>query len=243
MELHVPSFPAGYRSILSAIANRGEYAEPRGEETIELLGATIVIEDTQFTLPTGMGRKIGTALADEEALQLIAGVYRPERLKMPAQFTADDKLEGYGTLARAGIERSVQYLMDDPDTRRACVNLAHTGGDSGYPCLTSLGWALRGDRLWAFSNWRSNDAWLGMPYDVHKVAALQHTIAYVLGVVPGPLVHHVRSLHIYASDIDRIDGLESIVTSRSILRPTLRIDAPTWRAARYRALEMIGLPS
>lgn len=216
----ITDFPAGYKRVLGRVRHRGHIVSPRDEVTREIVNFHLTILDTSRILPVGSGRRVSLRLAEELNLQLLAGVYDASRLQFTSQFTADDALENYGPLLRPGIERSIQYLQDDLFTRRACANLGHTGRDSGYPCTTSLGWLMRNGELHAFSEMRSQDAWLGMPYDLHMFAGLQHAISYVLGVRAGPMHHRVRSLHLYAKDIDHslaVQGAQSSPPATTVL--------------------------
>jgi thymidylate synthase len=54
---------------------------------------------------------------------------------------------------------------------------------------------------------RSQDIYLGFTYDMVMFTQLHQTVANVLGVEAGPLVHQVRSLHAYERDIPTIDQL------------------------------------
>lgn len=209
MEMTIENLSHGYRRVLDVVS-RGERVAPRGEATRELLGFQLHVQSTNDVLPLGSGRPggINRGLALELATQLIAGVYLPARLRFNSpHFVDDDRLENYGPLLAPGVARSVRYLQEDPHTRRAAANLGHTGGDSGYPCTLGLGWVIRDGHLHGFSEMRSQDAWLGLPYDLFMFAALQRTMAAVLGVEPGPMHHRVRSFHIYERDLLKADDV------------------------------------
>lgn len=234
MQLTINDLPTGYRQVLNTVINSGCLVSPRGDATRELLGVKIFVENTDHVLPVGIGRGIRTDIADTEALELIAGEHDPEnqRFNPASGFKNDPNLLCYGALTRDGIERSVDWLAGDPGTRRAAANLGHVGRDSAYPCLASLGWMIRCGRLHSFSDFRSQDAWLGLPYDLHAVAALGRTMANVLGVEPGPVHHYCRSLHMYTRHFDLV---RKVTDRPEALRPTMELTGASWDAVQFEA--------
>lgn len=237
--MNIHTLAGGYFQVLREVAQAGVLVAPRGDPTLEILDFHLTVTDSRWTLPVTTGRKPSQRLAKELALQVLGGVYRPERLTFNPGFVDDDALENYGPLLAPGIERSITYLQADPMTRRAVANLGHTGGESGYPCTVSLGWAIRQDRLHAFSTMRSQDAWLGLPYDLYMFAAVQRSMASVLGVEPGPMHHSVRSFHVYRRDVPKI----SAVGPATDAVPTHEIAAGRWvdvqRLARWQLDQLL----
>ena len=51
---------------------------------------------------------------------------------------------------------------------------------------------------------RSNDLFLGAPYNIASYALLANLIASVTGHMPGELTYYVNSAHIYENHIDQI---------------------------------------
>jgi thymidylate synthase len=49
---------------------------------------------------------------------------------------------------------------------------------------------------------RSNDAWLGLPYDMFQFTQLFQTVCRVLGVPAGTYTHTAWSLHLYERDVN-----------------------------------------
>jgi hypothetical protein len=47
---------------------------------------------------------------------------------------------------------------------------------------------------------RSNDCWLGLPYDVLSFTTVQRVVASALGVQPGEYCHVADNLHLYEKD-------------------------------------------
>jgi thymidylate synthase len=50
---------------------------------------------------------------------------------------------------------------------------------------------------------RSNDVFLGLPYDVFNFTMLQELMAVELGIELGSYIHFAASLHLYETDVGR----------------------------------------
>lgn len=114
----------------------------------------------------------------------------------------------YGT--RWAVQwNSLLSTLRKPESRQAvlsCWNPGHPNNDlllaacgtmPDIPCTLTLQFLLRYGRLHLVVTMRSNDVWLGMPYDIFCFTTLQCLIAAELGVDVGEYVHQVGSLHIY----------------------------------------------
>jgi thymidylate synthase len=77
---------------------------------------------------------------------------------------------------------------------------ATCGSKKDIPCTLSVQFVLRQERLYAITTMRSNDLWLGFPYDVFCFSTLQRLFAYTLGVDVADYVHNVGSMHLYTRD-------------------------------------------
>lgn len=75
-------------------------------------------------------------------------------------------------------------------------DLGNIGQTRDLPCTLSLQWILR-DALDVIVTMRSNDVWLGMPYDIYCFGEMSKLLAAHLGVKPGMIYHRVGSLHLY----------------------------------------------
>lgn len=111
-------------------------------------------------------------------------------------------------------ELTRRKLEVDEDTRQAVITLwnpklDNDPGKFDYPCTISLVFTLVDrDQLELTTFMRSNDAWLGLPYDVFQFTQLQRTVANLLGVFPSTYTHHAVSLHLYQSDVNHVRRLE-----------------------------------
>lgn len=119
----------------------------------------------------------------------------------------------------------VSLLKEKPNTRQAVLTMWNAGdlphailGDKkDIPCTLSLQFLLRDKRLHVVTTMRSNDVWLGMPYDVYCFTAIQQLVAGALGVDVGSYHHRVGSLHLYDQYKDKaIKAMfENVPESRS----------------------------
>lgn len=95
-------------------------------------------------------------------------------------------------------------LIREPDTRRAVISLWSMRdlpksiiGSKDVPCTLTIQFLVREGALHCFVNMRSNDVWLGLPYDVFAWTFLQGMIAEALGIRTGHYYHSVASMHMY----------------------------------------------
>lgn len=210
-DIHVTNMRDGYVRIVEHVRLWGEEVAPRGQPTLEVQGATIILEDPYDALPVGVGRKLNPSIAAAEAAQLIGGVSYPDLMVRITRnfdrFRDDGTFHGaYGPRVRAQLPAVVQRLKLDPHTRQAIVVLwdpvrdTFTEGLSDYPCTISLQYFIRDGRLEAHTHMRSNDVWWGLAYDAFQFTQLQITVANVLGIEAGRYYHHANSLHFYLRD-------------------------------------------
>jgi thymidylate synthase len=200
-----------YHELAKEVLDKGRAVSPRGRLTFEVSPAVISCRDPLAALPTGTGRGVVAALAAVEALSLIGGEADPALFVAAAPHYASfvDPRSGqldvaYGRRLARQLEWAELRLRQDKESRQAHVQLwdrhVDVPGLRAYPCVTTCGFQIRDGELEAFVEMRSNDLWLGLPYDAFAFGQLQATLANVLDVEIGWYHHYARSLHIYADD-------------------------------------------
>lgn len=105
----------------------------------------------------------------------------------------------------------IWLLKNKPDSRQAIMSMwepndlfcAIRGGNFDIPCTLSLNFLIRDGKLNLTATMRSNDVWLGTPYDVFCFTALQRLIAEVLEIPTGWYQHNVMSMHLYARNVKK----------------------------------------
>lgn len=137
---------------------------------------------------------------------------------------------------RSQLRAASEAMRVSPETRQAVVSMwrdgdlvhAVKGDKADLPCTLSLQFILRQGELHLVATMRSNDVWLGMPYDVYAFTCVQRIMAASLGAAVGLYRHNVGSLHLYGRDHDRsVPCLEvPVVRGRHDWRPL-----PTGEAA------------
>lgn len=95
-------------------------------------------------------------------------------------------------------------LIANPYDRQAVIHIkdADDRPSKDVPCTCLLQYHIRDNRLFATTYMRSNDIWLGFPYDVFAFTALQVKMAFELGVGLGSYTHIAGSLHLYEKDVE-----------------------------------------
>jgi hypothetical protein len=210
----------GYARILEEVLEEGDLISARDIDARELTGVQLeFIDPLAPLLPIGVERRVNLRLAAVEALQVIGGESRSTLIQRAAPTFTDvlvDPLNldygAYGPRLAYAIGDCLDLLREDPDTRQAVASiwkptdLEHAGDK---PCTVFLQFLIRrdvngdGERvLELYVYMRSQDAWLGVPYDVFTFSQLQHTMARALKLPAGRYVHNVTSLHLYERDVE-----------------------------------------
>lgn len=207
----------GYPALLSHVLRHGLPREPRGVPTLDAGPTTVVMHDVSQSLPLGTGRNLSRSVAAAEALQLIGGFSAPELL--PPAFDPYREPDGtfwgaYGNRIGDQVLDQVEKLRRDPETRQSVLTLwsptlDNQPGKRDYPCTVALMYWLDDDALCAMTVMRSQDVWLGTPYDWFQFTQLQQTLARQLDVPPGVYRHVTTSTHLYLRDVDAARKLVS----------------------------------
>lgn len=222
MELEGATGDAVYPILLHRLLASGEPASPRGLPTRELLDVTIRIGDPARAVPHVMRPGLSERILATETAQLVAGVSSLRQLNAAtrgdvfSRYAANGRLRGaYGPRLHRQLPRVERQLRVDPDTRQAVAVMWRPDpmhgdepalGSDDVPCTVALTFRVRNGHLGLKVHMRSSDAWLGLPYDWAQFTRVQLLMCGVLGLAPGPYVHHADSLHVYESDADRAHG-------------------------------------
>ena len=118
------------------------------------------------------------------------------------------------------LEKIVELLKKDPDSRRALININVPNEKvietKDEPCTICLQFLIRDGKLDCTGIMRSNDVWLGFPYDVVFFTELQKLIAQALGVGYGTYTHFATSFHMYTRDEEKIRNILANPVSKPI---------------------------
>lgn len=117
----------------------------------------------------------------------------------------------FQTNFRSQLHAVIALLKKDPNTRQAVMTMwdsrdlinSYVKLTKDTPCNLTWSFFLRNDILDMVCNIRSNDLWLGFPYDIFCNTCIQRIIANDLGVNVGTYTHQVGSLHIYMKHYEK----------------------------------------
>jgi thymidylate synthase len=224
-----------YAAVCREVLAKGRRTSPRGMATTEVLGAHLRLTEPRrrfITVPPL--RVLNPAFAVAEALWILSGSDEPwiftynRSLK---QYTDDGRLQGaYGPRMRRWhdevdqLEHVRHLLLRDPDSRQAVIQLydpqRDTRGHRDVPCTLNYRFFVRRGRLDLHTTMRSNDVWLGLPYDLFTATMLQELMAAWLDVEVGTYHHHVDSLHLYAQhDQAAAEMAAAVVQPSPVMEP------------------------
>lgn len=98
-----------------------------------------------------------------------------------------------------------QLLMKDKNSRQAVIHIKTPVNTVENPtkdlnCTVCLQFFIREEKLYCTTYMRSNDLWMGFPYDIFQFTCLQIRMAMELNVGIGTYTHIAGSLHLYERD-------------------------------------------
>ncbi|MEV0898187.1 thymidylate synthase [Actinoplanes sp. NPDC049802] len=229
-----------YAAVCHEVLQQGHFAAPRGMATTEVLGAHLCLtQPRRRFIDVPPARLLNPAFAVAEALWILSGSDDPWIFtynRSLAQYADDGRLQGaYGPRMRRwqGEVDQLDYvrrlLTRDPDSRQAVIQLydpqRDTTGTRDVPCTLNYRFFVRRGRLDMHTTMRSNDVWLGLPYDLFTATLIQELMAGWLGVELGSYHHHVDSLHLYAQHDQQAAELSATTVTPSPLMPALAAPA------------------
>lgn len=211
-------------SELSWAFNKGNDVTPRGQLTKEVLQQTSIVNMRRpvITLPE---RKLSTKFLGGEAYWILSGDNRVETIapynKNIVNYSDDGVtfFGAYGPRILSQLDYVIDKLKSDADTRQAVLTIwrENPPETKDVPCTVAVHFMIRDHKLNCHVYMRSNDLWLGFPYDVFNFSMLSHLVccklnAFVVengGVIiePGMLYHTASSRHIYEQHFAQVEQL------------------------------------
>ena len=120
----------------------------------------------------------------------------------------------YGTLIKYyygfdQLKMCEDILRDNPNSRQAIIHLKPIRNvidepTKDLPCTVSLQIFIRENKLYMITYMRSNDIWMGFPYDVFQFTCIQIYLAMRLNVDLGTYTHIAGSLHLYKRNFKEV---------------------------------------
>lgn len=96
-------------------------------------------------------------------------------------------------------------LKENPNTRQAIIHIKTADDEESKDvnCTVCLQFFIRDNKLYLTTYMRSNDLWMGFPYDVFQFTNMQILMAMQLGIEVGTYTHIAGSLHLYERNVSR----------------------------------------
>jgi thymidylate synthase len=128
-------------------------------------------------------------------------------------FANEGKVLGaYGPKITETLPHVINLLKRSPNSRRAVVplyaqhDIINATFSNDCACTLAYDFMIINDKLCMIATMRSNDVWLGLPYDVFVNTAIQRFVASILGIEPGWYQHQVADLHLYGKNYEAADA-------------------------------------
>ena len=213
-----------YKKMLWDVIRQPDFiSKPRDLKIKEKLNHTwtIDMDDPIITLPE---RKLSYPFMFGEATWMLQGKNDVESVSKYVggikRFSDDGKtfFGAYGPKIITQWSYVVDTILKDNESRQAVISIWRENPRSSkdIPCTLTLQFLLReaSDELWlhTIANMRSNDAWLGVPYDTFNFSAISFFIVcwlnhYNLKCKLGSLSIQAGSRHIYETDFKKLDNI------------------------------------
>ena len=149
--------------------------------------------------------------------------------------------EGPGGTPINQIARVVEQIRTKPDSRRHVVNAWNVSDLDRMalpPCHMFFQFYVGDGRLSCHLYVRSNDLFLGAPFNIAEYALLTHMMAQQCDLKPGELVYTIGDAHLYLNHLDQVDEQ---LSREPYPLPTLRIGRrpPTIFDYEYEDFELV----
>jgi thymidylate synthase len=183
----------------------------------EVLNAITVIKDPTRGIVQSDIRKMPMRYAVGELIWYLSG--NPTLEAIRNYTTAWDRMSDDGLHVNSNYGWCIKYkygfdqwehikslFMKDINTRQAVLHIktADDQPSKDVNCTVCIQFLARDGKLHATTYMRSNDIWMGFPYDVFSFTAFQVKMAMELGLGIGTYTHIAGSLHLY--ERNGIDG-------------------------------------
>lgn len=207
-----------YLSIANKILSEGEMRDNRtGIKAISLPHVCITIDLEEDGFPILASKFVGFKTAVKELLwiwQMQSNDVR--KLQDMNVHIWDEWMQEDGTIGKAygyqlakykQVDNLIKTIKEDPTSRRMITtlwNIEDLPEMALQPCAFQTLWNINKGKLNCMLTIRSNDWFLGNPFNVAQYAALVHMIAQVTNYKPGRLTVCINDAHIYENHIPQI---------------------------------------
>lgn len=207
-----------YLSIANKILSEGEMRDNRtGIRAISLPHVCITIDLEEDGFPILASKFVGFKTAVKELLwiwQMQSNDVR--KLQDMNVHIWDEWMQEDGTIGKAygyqlakykQVDNLIKTIKEDPTSRRMITtlwNIEDLPEMALQPCAFQTLWNITKGKLNCMLTIRSNDWFLGNPFNIAQYAALVYMIAQVTNYKPGRLTICINDAHIYENHIPQI---------------------------------------
>lgn len=225
------------------IINSPDYtSNPRKNKTKEILNVSVEISNPYDRIVYNKERKISLKYLIGEWLWYERGSNKLKEIEYYSKFWK--KLSDDGKTVNSAYgksfflkdsdnlsqwEKVVNELKKDEDSRRAVLYIDRVEdiNSKDVPCTVNLQFLIRGNKLYLTTNMRSNDLFLGFPYDVACFTLFQEKMLIELrqfypNLIMGKYIHNVVSMHIYEEKFDQFDKIINAKQEEKIIMPRIK---------------------
>lgn len=205
-------------ALIAEVSLDGRVSHPRGMKIREIVNNSVQV-DMCFPVVLTKHRKLSYEFMAAEAWWIISGRRDVESIgrhcKAIKNFSDDGEtfFGAYGPKITRQIEYVVETLKRDRDSRQAVLTIWRENPPitKDVPCTVSVQWLIRDGLLHCIDTMRSNDVWLGFPYDVFNFSMLSWMILERLrdagiDVQLGTLFLNAGSHHMYEKNLETLAG-------------------------------------
>lgn len=179
----------------------------------EIINAITVIKDPTRSFVNSKIRNLPIRYAVGEMLWYMSG---NNKLSEIQKYTKNwDRMSDDGICVNSNYGCCIKYkygfdqwdyvrnlLFKEPNTRQAIIHIKEPNNkpSKDVNCTVCLQFFIRNKKLYLTTYMRSNDLWMGFPYDVFQFMNMQVLMSMELGVELGTYTHIAGSLHLYERD-------------------------------------------
>lgn len=219
-----------YLSIANKILSEGEMRDNRtGIRAISLPHVCITIDLEEDGFPILASKFVGFKTAIKELLwiwQMQSNDVR--KLQDMNVHIWDEWMQEDGTIGKAygyqlakykQVDNLIKTIKEDPTSRRMITtlwNIEDLPEMALQPCAFQTLWNINKGKLNCMLTIRSNDWFLGNPFNIAQYAALVYMIAQVTNYKPGKLTVCINDAHIYENHIPQIQEQLGLVDMNEI---------------------------
>lgn len=212
MMTYYSNITEAFEDAIKCAIHEGKHLDSRNGGSFELLGTSFKIMNPAQLFVTNEVRAMSPSYAAGELLWYLKGSNDGEMISYYAPSYQNYLVGGiapgaYGPKLATGLPTVIKELRTSPNSRRAFLPIFEAAdfdpASPDVPCTTGLQFLVRDGYLHCIVNMRSNDIWLGLPYDFFCFASIMQYVAWELSLKVGTYTHNVGSLHLYSRHLEK----------------------------------------